>query len=374
MTGLLLVLQLVVLGTSVPGSVPAACKAINQSGATGGAKIQAAIDDPACGTVEIAATGPDAGGYWNLTTDLLLRSNLIIRGDDTGVKPTLKAVTPGPTAGMFRSRSGVSLSNVVIRGLAFDGNSALGSSEAPNALWIAGGCDHLTFVQNTTLDLRFHGVHLNTLPCSDVLIAESTFTNSTLIGVRVDTVAAASYHARVIVRNNTFTGTQNYGVALDQCGTSTLTACEVRQNIVAGPTLSGVDFNRVHYGVIYGNTVTAAAKRGITIDDATHNTITYNSVTAAVSGTDYGMVFANGASPVSYQPWYVTFNTASYNQITGFATYGICNCNDADSGSINDSNTFTFNVFASNGAACHDSPTYATNSTWTDNSGQACSP
>src|SRR5688500_8209362 len=64
-------------GPISPGPMPN-CLALNYPGATGGERIQRAIDDVACQTVVVSPNGPDANGVWLVTQSIRLRSNLTL--------------------------------------------------------------------------------------------------------------------------------------------------------------------------------------------------------------------------------------------------------------------------------------------------------
>jgi parallel beta-helix repeat protein len=339
---------------------PQTCQASMYPGATGKDKIQAAINDKDCPVVEIATVGPDAGGTWTATGDITLRSNLILQGPTTGAKPTIQAAAGYKGAGMFR---GDNLSNVTIRQLVIDG----GTTFAPNAIWVR-GCDHFTVVQNTIRNLSSHGLHFTVSPCSDLQVRENTFAAAGGVAVRVDTAVNTNYHARVTVTGNAFSGS-NYGVALQNCGTDAGTACVVSTNTFVSPALSAVDFNRVNYGSITNNVLSGTLARGITIDDATHNTISGNTVPATA---DYGIVIANGAV-AGNKPWSVSFNVVSGNTVSGSAGTALMMGASADPTDRNDHNTFSDNTISGNAVGCHQSPSVA-NATWARNGPQPCTP
>jgi hypothetical protein len=359
MSWVLALMQFAVLGTTIPQRP---CLAADYGGATGGAKIQNAINDPRCGTVEIAAVGPDAGGIWSVATDIYLKSYLIVRGDSTGVKPTLQAIAPGPTAGVFRNRNGERLTSVVLRGLLIDGATTL----AENAAWISGGCQTFTAVALTIQNMQYHGLHFNGLPCTDVLVTGCAFVSDGLLGVRTDTTVNTEFHARVVVMTNTFTGA-DYGVGLANCGSSANTGCAIVRNTINAPVISGIDLNLSHYALVSQNSITPVY-RGITIDDSTYDTISLNSV---VGGSNIGITIAGGAVAAN-SPWHennivVTLNTITSNG-TGLYAGGAVGTD------INDSNTWSFNVLTSNGTACAKTAAGVTNLTVTGNTGQACTP
>lgn len=346
------------------GAISAVCQASAYTGATGRDKIEAALNDTHCRVIELATTGPDAAGVWAVNTQIRIpRSEVTIQGP-IGAPPTLLASGSFSGAGMFVSKNSESHNEIVIRNLIMDGGNV-----ALNGVWWNAGGTGFTVTQTTIKNMVLHGVHINTLPMSDVTVSGNTITDTGLIGVRTDTAVNTAYHARVSVTKNTISGS-DYGVALANCGTSTLTACAVTDNAISSVDLSGIDFNLVHYATMARNVLTALALRCITLDDATHDTITLNTCTGP---PELGIVLANGAL-VANKPWHITDNTVSNNTVTGGGSTAVYLGASSDLvNDVNDNNAITNNTLSGNSVGCGKGANVM-HATFSGNGPDSCSP
>jgi Right handed beta helix region len=344
---------------AAPAASPTAtCHAMAYAGATGGERIQNAINDTSCSTVEVDAGGPDAGGTWSIVKPVVLRSNVILEGVGAP-QPTLVAAARFSGTGLL---SLVGVSTVTVRNLTLANNSI-----SPNGIWIQGSRT-IAISRGAISGGLFHAVHLNTIASTDVRISEMVMSDNVNIGVRTDTPDPSTFHARIVVRNNTMTGSK-YGAALANCGNSPATACEISDNTITNAAESGLDLNRSHHATVSGNSVLAPCGVGITIDDVLNAQIARNKV----SGCDsYGIALANGALPEN-QPWTLSGNQVTNNTVEDNGGYGLVSYRTrANAADRNEANVWADNRISGNaGGGCD---TNAEQNTFTGNGPQACKP
>jgi len=228
------------------------------------------VNDPTCNTVSIDTVGPDESGSWFVTRDIVLRSNLVIESG-AAAPARLTAIGGSWQSGFMRIDG---QTNVTIRRLDIQNNNIV-----PNGIRITGSRD-ITVTRGTIAGALYHGVHVVSTPSFNVTISEMTLEHNGLIDVRSDTANHSTSHSRVLVTNNSLT-TSGYGVALADCGDSSGSACEVRGNVIASVSWSGVDLNRSHYAIVAGNDI-SGCRNGITVDDARNGALTQNTVRGCV--------------------------------------------------------------------------------------------
>jgi len=321
--------------TTAPPAPTGICRAFLYPGDTGGARIQNAVNDTKCDTVSIDSVGPDTSGTWVVAQDIVLRSNLVL--DSSGATPAVLTAAGGNLrVGLMRIEG---RSNITMRRL-----SLQGGNKAPNGIWIAGSRD-ITVSQGTVSGALYHAVHIASTPSSNITISEVTLEDNGLIGVRSDTANLSSYHSRVLVTNSSMTAS-GYGVALANCGSSPQTACEIRNNVIARVSESGMDLNRSPYAIVSGNDVSTCVN-GITVDDVRDSTISQNTIRGC---TAYGILLANGAAPAN-RPWLLSGNQISGNTVSNSGLYGLASYGSlTDPNDRNDSNAWTNNRIDANRA------------------------
>ena len=348
-------------GPTEPGPPPdgpsGVCRALNYFGANGGERIQNAINDTSCRTISIDDAGPDGSGVWHVTRGLTLRSSIVI--ENRGASAAVLESIGGGTHPILIVEG---QSDVTIRGLRLQGSLSSGIR--------IDGSHRITVVQGTVSGSVRVGIRITGSPSSDIAISQMAFQDNGGVDVRTDTTDWNAYHSHVVVTNNSMTGTL-YGVALQNCGSSPATACEVRNNTIrSSPRLdgSGVDLNRSHHAIVSGNTISNGG-HGMTVDDNQNAIISQNTIQGCLG---YGIVLANGARPAN-KPWILSGNqildnTVSDNKLFGLASYRI----PTDPDNRNELNVWRNNRISGNIAGgCS---TNADQNTFSGNGPQACSP
>lgn len=347
---------------SPPPGPPGVCRALGYPGANGGERIQNAIDDMACGTIVIDSAGPDGSGAWFVSRAINLRSNIVLEGSAASAI-TLTAVQGAWAGGMglldITGQSGITIRQVGIQG----------RKRAHQGIRIVASHD-ITITQVAVSGAAVFGIAILDTPSSDIRIGQTSFHDNGVADVRTDTINPATYHSRVLALRNTMSGTL-YGSALQNCGNSQATACELRDNTIgsaANLTGSGVDLNDSHHAIVSGNRI-APCGNGMTVDDTRNASISQNTIQGCLG---YGILLANGARSAN-RPWIlsgnqIVDNTVSNNRNFGLASYRIAT--DPD-------NRNEFNVWRNNrisGNAAGGCSTNANQNTFTGNGPQACPP
>ena len=346
------------------------CHALNYPGATGGARIQNAIDDASCSTVYIHPDGPD-GGVWLIDRTLTLRSNQTLTTADEARRPTLRA------AAVIRLMAAERVTDVTLRRLTLDG----ARSGLTGVLVVASA--RVEFTQGRITRMRQFGIVVRDLPPSSAIrINRSAFEDNGFIDVRTQTNDRNAFHSQITVEDNTMHGT-TYGVAFANCGGTSGAACVARNNQMK-PKRSdpgtGLDLNRSHHAIVTGNRVlglgdtcapgvTCRCGYGFTIDDTQNATITGNTVEGC---TQEGIVLGNGAVPEN-RPWYVSGNMIADNTVRcngGLGLGAFRNENDPMDNNM-------FNVFRNNrieGNAAGGCASNGISNSFFGNGPQACLP
>jgi hypothetical protein len=355
---------------SPPPSNPAnpSCQALNYPGATGGARIQNAINDQSCSTVYIHPDGPDAGGVWLVSQPLMLRSNQTITTAEEPRQPTLRS------AASIRILMADRVTDVTLRRLTLDG-----ARTAVAGVLITGSA-RVEFTLGRIVRMTVFGIVARDTPSSQIRITRSVFEDNGMIDVRTQTLERNTFHANVVVEDNTMSGT-TYGLAFANCGGSAAAACQARNNQMK-PKRSdpgtGLDLNRSHAAIVSGNRViglgdtcapgvTCRCGRGFTVDDTQNAMITGNTIEGC---TNEGILLGNGAVPEN-RPWYVSGNTIADNIVRNNSGAGMASFhNPADPFDNN-----IYNVFRNNrleGNAVGGCATNTTGNTFFGNGPQAC--
>jgi hypothetical protein len=356
-----------------PSSGPSGrCQASGYAGATGGQRIQRAIDDPACETVWVASAGPDAGGAWLVRQPVRLRSNVALAGE-AAAPPRIRAQNPAQT--MVAVTDG--RSNVAIRDLALEG-----AKLAATGILIAGSSG-VRIERVSVSGMTALGVMIRDTPSSAITISESRFEDNGLIDVRTEIAGGAAWHSGVIVRSNSMRGS-TYAVALANCGRDEATRCSVIGNLMKPKAEfpgTGVDLNRSHAALVSSNDILGAGDRcsaapvacecirGITVDDTQWSTIIAN----VIDGCEgEGIVLANGGVPDN-RPWLVASNSVVNNTVRNSGLVGLASYRDpANPDDRNHSNVFRDNRLVGNArGGCGSN---APGQTFAGNGPQVCGP
>jgi parallel beta-helix repeat protein len=190
------------------------------------------------------------------------------------------------------------------------------------------------------------------------------------VDVRTDTTDPATYHSRVVVLNNTISGTL-YESALQNCGSWQAIACEIRDNTIASAadlTGSGVDLNDSHFAIVSGNHLSSCGN-GLTVDDTRNASISTNTIQGCLGD---GILLPNGARPEN-KPWILSGNQIVDNVVSNNGKFGLASYRIA----TDPNNRNEFNVWRNNrvsGNAAGGCSTNADQNTFSGNGPQACSP
>jgi parallel beta-helix repeat protein len=341
-----------------PPRPSAFCLALSYPGANGGERIQNAINDTACATIFVDSTGPDGSGLWLVSRTIHLRSNVVLEGS------VAAATTLTPSHSLvdllnIEGQSGITIQQIDLQTF----------KRAQHGIRIAASHD-VTITQVAVSGASVFGIAILDTPSSDIRISQTSFQDNAVVDVRTDTTNPVAHHSRVLILNNTMSGTL-YGSALQNCGTSQATACEIRDNTIASVADlagSGVDLNDSHYAIVSGNRISPCGN-GLTVDDTRNASISQNTIQGCLR---FGIVLANGARP-SNRPWILSGNRVEDNTVSNNVNFGLASYRiTTDPDNRNELNVWRNNRISGNTAGgCS---TNADQNTFTGNGPQTCSP
>jgi parallel beta-helix repeat protein len=334
------------------------CVALSYPGANGGERIQNAIHDTACATIFVDSTGPDRSGLWLVSRTIHLRSNVVLEGGGAA------ATTLTPSQSIVDLLNIEDQSEITIQRIDIQSRK-----RAQHGIRIVAGRD-VTITQVAVSGASVFGIAALDTPSSNIRITQTSFQDNGVVDVRTDTANPAAHHSRVLILNNTMSGTL-YGSALQNCGSSQATACEIRDNTIASVADlagSGVDLNDSHYAIVSGNRISPCGN-GLTVDDTRNASISQNTIQGCLR---FGIVLANGARP-SNRPWILSGNRVEDNTVSNNVNFGLASYRiTTDPDNRNELNVWRNNRISGNTAGgCS---TNADQNTFTGNGPQTCSP